>query len=78
MVYQINARSNEVMAKSICIPGFVYHVPEFLDKYGYIHDIGVSQRKNKQQKETFFRGTNWGGGKQRMKICKQVGSKDTM
>ena len=23
----------EVMAKSICIPGFVYHVPEFLDKY---------------------------------------------
>ena len=60
----------------VFISGLVYHVPQFLNKYKFIHDLGVSQveRKNKDQKEAYFRATNWGGGKYGKKICYQVTS----
>jgi len=52
----------------------VYHVPYFLEKYRYLHDIGVAQveRKNYDQRMAYFDSTNRYGGKHKKKISEQV------
>ena len=42
----------------------VYHVPQFLDRFGSIKDIAVDQveRKNLDHRESFFASTQRGGG----------------
>ncbi|XP_052075780.1 uncharacterized protein LOC127713848 [Mytilus californianus] len=52
----------------------VYHVPYFLEKYRYLHDIGVAQveRKNYDQRMAYFDSTNRYGGKHKKKISEQI------
>ena len=52
----------------------VYHVPFFLQKFRYIHDIGVSQveRKNYDQRQAYFGSTSRSGGKAPKKVSLQV------
>lgn len=52
----------------------VYHVPYFLKKFTYIHDIGVSQveRKNYDHRQAYFGSTNRSGGKTQKKVSLQI------
>lgn len=56
------------------ISAVVYHVPQFLGKFNFLHDIGVAQveRKNFDHRQAFFGSTNRNGGKNRQNISKQV------
>lgn len=56
------------------ISALVYHVPQFLGKFNFLHDIGVAQveRKNFDHRQAYFRSTNRNGGKNRQNISKQV------
>lgn len=52
----------------------VYHVPQFLQTYHYIHDIGVAQveRKNFDHRQAYFGSTNRNGSKWKKHVSKQV------
>lgn len=52
----------------------VYHVPQLLERFKYLHDIGVAQveRKNVDHRQAYFGSTNRNGGKCKQKISKQV------
>ncbi|XP_053376941.1 uncharacterized protein LOC128547783 [Mercenaria mercenaria] len=52
----------------------VYHVPYFLKRFGFIHDIGVSQveRKNYDHRQAYFGSTNRSGGKVKKKVSLQI------
>lgn len=56
------------------ISALVYHVPQFLGKFNFLHDIGVAQveRKNFDHRQAYFGSTNRNGGKNRQNISKQV------
>lgn len=53
----------------------VYHVPQFLQTYHYIHDIGVAQveRKNFDHRQAYFGSTNRNGSKWK-KTCLKAGT----
>lgn len=52
------------------IHALVYHVPHFLGKFNFLHDIGVAQveRKNFDHRQAYFWSTNRNGGKNRQNI----------
>lgn len=54
----------------MCFTAIVYHVPYFLEKYRYLHDIGVAQlkRKNYDQRMAYFDSTNRYGGNTKRKF----------
>lgn len=56
------------------IHALVYHVPQFLGKFNFLHDIGVAQveRKNFDHRQAYFGSTNRNGGKNRQNISKQI------
>ena len=59
----------------IFVSAMVYHVPYYLEKYRYLHDIGVAQveRKNFDHRQAYFGSTNRNGGRHREKVSMQVG-----
>lgn len=56
------------------IHAMVYHVPQFLQTYHYIHDIGVAQveRKNFDHRQAYFGSTNRNGSKWKKHVSKQI------
>nr|XP_022301977.1 uncharacterized protein LOC111109978 [Crassostrea virginica] len=56
------------------IHAMVYHVPQFLQKFKYLHDIGVAQveRKNFDHRQAYFGSTNRNGSKRKKHVSKQI------
>ncbi|XP_062619871.1 uncharacterized protein LOC134281418 [Saccostrea cucullata] len=56
------------------IHAMVYHVPQFLQKFHYLHDIGVAQveRKNFDHRQAYFGSTNRNGSKRKKHVSKQI------
>jgi len=54
--------------------GLVYHVPQALEKFSFLPDIGCSQveRKNYDQRCAYFNATSRDGGKERTSVTRQV------
>lgn len=63
-----------VIISIILFSAMVYHMPYFLQKYKYVHDIGVAQveRKNYDQRVAYFDCTNRSGGTNKKKVSEQV------
>lgn len=56
------------------IHAMVYHVPQFLQSFNYLHDIGVAQveRKNFDHRQAYFGSTNRNGSKRKKHVSKQI------
>lgn len=52
----------------------VYQVPQFLQSFNYLHDIGFAQveRKNFDHRQAYFGSTNRNGSKRKKHVSKQV------